>query len=172
MKKVLAATLLIGSLTATSAFAKEDGHEKEVKHYKHHEVKKVKTPSPVQTPTTPTQTPTVPTTTTLTNPIKGFAVTLGIPGGFNTNVKLVSFMWANLNNVYGYNVYVNQVKQNPANSSQAANNLYGVTVKDSLLFSNGAYQVILPIGTYTVDLTVVDNNGNESTKCTQQVIVK
>jgi hypothetical protein len=174
MKKVLAATLLIASLTTTTAFAKEDDHEKEFKHHKQHEVKKVKTPvsTPSPTPTIPTQTPTIPTTTTITNPLTGFAVTLGIPAGFDTSVKRVSIMWANLNNVYGYNVYINGVKQTTANSSQAKNNLYGVTVQDSLLFSNGAYQVILPKGTYTIGISVVDQNGNESQQCIQTITVQ
>jgi hypothetical protein len=172
MKKVLAATLLIASLTTTTAFAKEDGHEKEFKHHKQHEIKKVKTPVSTQspTPTIPTQTPTIPTT--ITNPLTGFAVTLGIPAGFDTSVKRVSIMWANLNNVYGYNVFVNGVKQNPANSSQARNNLYGVTVQDSLLFSNGAYQVILPKGIHTIGISVVDQNGNESQQCIKTVNVQ
>jgi hypothetical protein len=173
MKKVLAATLLIGSLTTTSAFAKEDGHEKEIKHHvikehKHSHKQTTTTPSP--TPTTPT--PTIPTTTTINNPLTGFAVTFGIPAGFDTNVKRVSVMWANLNNVYGYNVFINGVKQNPANSSQTRNNLYGVTVQDSLLFSNGAYQVILPKGTYTIGISIVDQNGNESQQCVETVSIQ
>jgi hypothetical protein len=168
MKKVLVATLLIGSLTTTSAFAKEDNHEKE---FKHHVIKEHKH-SHKQTTTTPSPTPTIPTTTTINNPLTGFAVTFGIPAGFDTSVKRVSISWANLNNVYGYNVFIDGIKQNPANSSQAKNNLYGVTVQDSLLFSNGAYQVILPIGIHTIGISVVDQNGNESQQCIQTVNVQ
>jgi hypothetical protein len=172
MKKVLVATLLIGSLTTTTVFAKENEHEKEFKHHvikehKHSHKQTTTTPSP-----TPTQTPTIPTNTTINNPLTGFAVTFGIPAGFDTSVKRVSIMWANLNNVYGYNVFVNGVKQNPANSSQATNNLYGVTVQDSLLFSNGAYQVTLPIGIHTIGISVVDQNGNESQQCIKTVNVQ
>jgi hypothetical protein len=166
-KLMVAASVILGvGLFSGQVFAKEDHHEIEYHKVKyHHEKKEVHK----QTQSTSTQTNTPPVTTPPTivnNPITGFAVTLGIPS------KRVSIAWANLNNVYGYNVYVNGVKQIPANSSQARNNLYGVTVQDSLLFLNGAYQVILPIGTHTVGISVVDQNGNESQQCIKTVNVQ
>jgi hypothetical protein len=157
MKKVLAATLLIGSLTTTTAFAKEDHHEKEFKHYKHHEVKKVKTP--VQTPPvqTPTQTPTIPTTTTITNPLTGFAVLFSIPAGFDTSVKRVSVMWAK-GVAYSYNVYVDNVKVKTVLDSQ------GITFLE--------FQQNMTLGIHTIGISVVDQNGNESQQCVQTVNVQ
>jgi hypothetical protein len=144
-KKILAAAVLLISLSAGQAFAKED-HEKEVKHHKQHEVKKVKIPAPITNPAP-----------AITNPITGFSVTFGIPGGYNTNVKLVSVMWAKWL-AYSYNVFVDGVKVKTVLDSQ------GITFME--------YQQVMSIGTHTIGISIVDVNGNESQQCIKTVDVR
>jgi hypothetical protein len=123
-KLMVAASVFLGvGLFSGQVFAKEDHHEKEYHKVKYHHIKK-ELHKQTQPTTSQTHTPpvTTPSSTIVNNPITGFSVTLGIPGGFDTSVKRVSIAWANLNNVYGYNVYIDGVKQSPA-----INNLYGVT---------------------------------------------
>jgi hypothetical protein len=164
MKKVLAATLLIGSLTTTSAFAKENEHEKEFKHHKQHEVKKVKTPvqttttpMPVQSPTTPATTQTPVQITTLTNPITGFSTLTSIAGGYDTSVRLVSVMWAK-GLAYEYSIYVDGVKVK--------------TVLDSQGLTFMQYQQVMSVGVHTIGISVIDQNGNESQQCVKTVSVQ
>jgi hypothetical protein len=145
IKKIMVLTVLISGLVAGQAFAKED-HEKEVKHHKQHEVKKVKTPAP-----TPNPAPVI------NNPLTGFSITNGIPGGYNTNVKLVSVMWAK-GLAYSYNVYVDGVKQKTVLDSQG------------LMFME--YQQVMTLGTHTIGISVVDVNGNESQQCLKTVDVR
>jgi hypothetical protein len=149
-KKILVAAILLSGLIAGQAFAKED-HEKEIKHrVKHHEVKKVNLPVPT---TNSAQAVTNP----ISNPITGFSVTIGIPGGYNTSVKLVSVMWAK-GVAYSYNVYIDNVKVKTVLDSQ------GLTFME--------YQQVMSVGTHTIGISVLDQSGNESQQCLKTVNVQ